>query len=597
MRKFSISDKLILASLILSIVTIIIVASYSFINTREAILDRTFNQLTSIRLIKSTLIEDFFQNRVKEVELAASSSDIVDIIKELNNNGLQKSPSKELIEKCNKSRDFISHISAEHFSKVSIIGNNHIIYGILPPNEREIKGYPSNDSLWSTTLSSKTAVLSDLINTDKPNQSVITISSKVIDEDKKPVGIIVFEISTNSINSIMLDNNPENGLGNSGESYLVGNDMLMRSSSRFQENSVLSTVVNTVAVQKALSGISDTEVIDDYRGISVLSSFGMLKLEFLNWVIITEIDFKEATIPIYRIRNEIVFISIFIFFLVLMVVFILSRRITFPLQRLNHAAYQVGSGNLDVEIVHNLNDEIGDLTNTFNKMIHRLKDQTEELKQERIKRLSSLFDGQELERQRLSRELHDSLGQQILAIKMKLEKAVLNEEDQHKILDEAIELSTLTAKEIRIISNDLSPAVLSEFGLATALNNLKREFQSVSQTEIELLTELPEGLNAKQETYIFRICQEALNNITKHSHSTNVKIILSYKSKYMYLEISDNGIGFENTGDFLIKGNGLSNMKERVHLLGGRFEIISKPNHGTTIKIKLPVQYKTEGYD
>ena len=586
MRKFSISDKLILASLILSIVTIIIVASYSFYNAREAILDRTFNQLKSVSFVKSTQIESFFENRLKEAKLAASSSDLKHIIDEFTISDKSEGSNFHLENWVNN--DFLNQFHKKDFRNISIITNDKWEIQISPKSSiRNIK--MEEDSLWNKTIKNPGPIISDLKTSSVSNHHFITISSSIIDDKKEVSGIIIFEISQSAIDSIMLDNDMSNGLGNSGESYMVASDYLMRSSSRFLDKSVLTTVVETESAKRAFEGNTGTAIIDDYRGVKVLSAYTKLNIPNLNWILLTEIDFVEATIPIYRIGNEIVFISIFIFCLVIIVVIILARRITFPLQRLNHAANQIGKGNLDVEIKHQLNDEIGDLTDTFNKMIHRLKNQTEELRVERIKRLSSLFDGQEIERQRLSRELHDSLGQQILAIKMKLEKAVHDDENAKEVLNEAIELSALTAKEIRSISNDLSPAVLSEFGLETALKNLIREMPGINEIDVQFEWNLGIKLQDKTETYIFRICQEALNNINKYSKATKVQLILEVKNGLLNLIISDNGCGFDLNSKFLSKGNGISNIKERVHLLSGNLNYFSEPEKGTFIDIDIPL--------
>ena len=592
MRKFSISDKLILASLFLSIVTIIIVASYSFYFARQAILERTFDQLTSVRVVKTNLLEDFFLNRMEEAQLICTSKDIRDVTYQIN----QDSGSVNLTILDNKlvkiDNAFLNEISNNHYTNISVVGNNNHILHLKYSQFSNIETNNEYQSLWSNTILSETPIITDLTKRDSLSQPIITISSKITSESNDVIGMIIFELSHNSIDAIMLEYDKSTGFGTSGESYLVGHDLLMRSSSRFQENSVLSTIVKTEAVERAFKGNTGTKIIDDYRGVKVLSSYGKINVPNLDWIILAEIDFEEATIPIYRTRNEIVFISIFIFLLVLIVVYILSKRITFPIQRLNHAAREIGEGNLDVEIKHNLNDEIGDLTDTFNEMIHQLKDKTEELNLERIKRLSSLYDGQEIERQRLSRELHDSLGQQILAIKMKLEQAYYDDNEYKEILNETIELSSSTAKEIRNISNNLSPAVLSEFGLETAINNLIRELINITGIDVELISEIPDDLESKQETYVFRICQEAINNITKYSNASKVSIHFSVKNNTLFIDISDNGEGFEINDNHLTKGNGLSNMKERAHLLNGSFCVNSEPGHGTHICISIPLNLK-----
>lgn len=592
MRKLSISDKLILASLLLSIITIVIVASYSFYNAREAILERTFNQLTSVRTVKKSLLENYFHNRTREVELVGLSSDIKSLsmqINEVEGSGIYKY-SNSLLGSVN--HQFIESISGKYFSSIAIVGNNKVVYQLMDTPMSQLELHKDYNELWKGVESNTNPLIVDLTVPDSLSLPIIVISSKILDSLNNTVGIIVFELSHNLLDSIMLEVDPSKGLGVSGESYLVGDDLLMRSSSRFQQNSILSTIVETEAVKNAFAGESGTMVLDDYRGVSVLSSYGKIDIPNLNWVILAEMDFNEATKQIYQIRNEIVFISIFIFFLVLLVVFILSRRITFPLQRLNHAASELGKGNFDVEIVHHLNDEIGDLTDTFNNMVNKLKVQSQELESERVKSLTSLIDGQESERQRLSRELHDSLGQLLIALKLKYESCLIKSQSGNLESNSFTDLGSLfdkTIDETRRISNNLMPAALSEFGLTSALRNICNDVSENSEIEVLFATEGDtSGLSTKQKTYIFRIGQESLTNILKHSNAKNASILLISSDKEIELLISDDGHGFDVDKVNLKRSNGLVNIKDRVSLLKGTFAIESNNTNGTKLTITIP---------
>ncbi|MCF8299143.1 MAG: HAMP domain-containing protein [Saprospiraceae bacterium] len=593
MRKFNITDRLILASLSLSVVTIFIVASYSFYNAKEAILERTFNQLTSVRVVKTNLVEKFFSNSINEVQLAKSSADVKKIAQQINqikNSANFRVLTDSLV---NFRNPFINEISKNYYTKISIVGNNKLIYHIKTTESQQIKSNQDYDSLWNSTISSENAVVRDLTKTDNSSQPFITISSKISDLSNNTIGIIVFEISLNSINSIMLEVNPENGLGTSGESYLVGQDFLMRSSSRFHANSVLNTLVKTEAVDSAFSNLPGTKIIKDYRGISVLSSYSKINIPNLDWIILTEIDYREATIPIYRIRNEILFISIFIFFIVLIVVFILSKKITYPIKRLTSAAHEVGSGNLDVEIKNTSKDEIGDLIDTFNNMIQKLKVQTEELEISRIKGLRSLIDGQESERQRLSRELHDSLGQLLIGLKLKYESCLNQDKDAKATKDNFVELGLLfdrTIDETRRISNNLMPAALSEFGLTTAIRNLCNEISETAKINIQFNAEgIKKNLDIIIKTYLYRITQEALTNIIKHSEAKNATILIKIEDDVIKLEINDDGQGFDKS-KIKINTNGLNNIKDRIALLSGSFTINSEISKGTTLYIEVPLE-------
>lgn len=590
MRKFSITDKLVIASISLSIGTILIVASFSFYNAKKAILDRTFKQLTSVREIKSNSIEKYFSNCIDEVNLAKSSSDIKNIVAKINRLKSSKINQYRFDNQCCAEDLFLKELKKEKYNAIYLIGKNKVIYTIKKSKSNSFIDF---DEIWNKSKNSNQIYIKDFIKTSNKKHANILVSSKIMDADSKTSGVIVFELSPNIIDAIMLENNSKNGFGYSGESYLVGSDYLMRSSSRFHSNSVLNTIVKTEAVTNALQNNSASKIIKDYRGKVVLSSFSKLNIPNLNWVILAEIDYKEATVPIYKIRSEIIFISIFIFLVVLIVVIILSNKITYPIEKLNLAAQKIGEGNFDIDLNSNLNDEIGELTDSFTKMAEKLNIQKKELKKEKRKRLSLLIDGQEKERQRLSRELHDSLGQLLIGLKLKYEN-LLNEYHIIKNDNEAEELGNLfnlTIDEARRISNNLMPAGLSEFGLTAAIRNLCATFSETSNIVIQFNSfGNAEKVNQKLQIYIFRIVQEGITNIVKHANANKVTINVTFQVDKIKLEIIDNGKGFDITNSVHLNSHGLSNIKDRVALFKGKLKIKSEKNKGTTINIEFPLK-------
>jgi len=359
----------------------------------------------------------------------------------------------------------------------------------------------------------------------------------------------------------------------------------MRSSSRFTKNSVLITKVETTALKEAFQNISASKTIKDYRDIKVLSSYGKISIPNLNWVLLAEIDYKEATIPIYQIRYEIIFISIFIFFIVLIIVIVLSKKITKPIEKLNEAVHEIGQGNLDVELQYEEDDEIGELTDTFNIMTQKLKLKSEELETERMKSMRSLIDGQEIERQRLSRELHDSLGQLLIALKLKYESAT-SKKELGELFDKTIE-------ETRRISNNLMPAALAEFGLTTALRNICNDISENTNIEVQFKAHgTIKSLDLEVKIYLFRIIQEALTNIIKHAQANSAIIDLNYSNNIVNIRINDNGIGFDTQAHLKKNSNGLNNIKDRVSLLNGTIHLSSKKNKGTLLVISIPITMK-----
>lgn len=216
-----------------------------------------------------------------------------------------------------------------------------------------------------------------------------------------------------------------------------------------------------------------------------------------------------------------------------------------------------------------------------------------ELKEERLQRLRSVIDGQEQERQRLSRELHDGLGQTLVAIKLRLESMHPDRlGEEQKTFELVKNMFNQTIEETRRISNNLMPAALTEFSLAVVLRNLCNEIEENSGITVSLVVGvLPDSLNQLLKTYSYRIAQEALTNIVKHSKAKKAVVSVFSDISKLYLHIEDDGCGFsiaQTNG----KGNGLFNMKERASLLGGRLAIETLQGKGTKVKAELPFAKK-----
>jgi PAS domain S-box-containing protein len=211
----------------------------------------------------------------------------------------------------------------------------------------------------------------------------------------------------------------------------------------------------------------------------------------------------------------------------------------------------------------------------------------------RLRSLSSqLLSVQENERRRISREIHDSLGQSLSAIKFKIENIThqIHEGGYKEMLEPLLPIIQESIEESRRIQMDLRPSILDDLGIIATLTWFSREFQKIYSNirvdkEIEIIeNEVPDTL----KTVIYRISQEALNNIAKHSQADSVRLSLRKAAGLIELAIRDNGKGFdpERTlpADGPRKGLGLTSMRERAELAGGTFAIESTPGKGTIIK-------------
>ncbi|MDY0041915.1 MAG: MASE3 domain-containing protein, partial [Desulforhabdus sp.] len=213
---------------------------------------------------------------------------------------------------------------------------------------------------------------------------------------------------------------------------------------------------------------------------------------------------------------------------------------------------------------------------------------------------SKLMSAQEEERKRIAMELHDSIGASLAAIKFGVEKTLLYD---CKDLPEA-SLSSLRAivpvvqnavEEVRRMHSGIWPSVLDDLGLAAAINWFCRNYQSTyPQIEITANLDLDEEcLSDAMKIVIYRIMQEALNNVAKHSRANAVRLSLVQDESKIELVIEDNGSGFDlqNTRNRAVHqgGLGLSSMKERARLAGGTFNITSAKDAGTVVRAAWPV--------
>ncbi len=581
MRYTSITDRLVFYNVILAGSAMAIIGALLFYIVKDALTDRTFDQLISVRVVKKRQIESFFSDRISDIKLLSMTPEAENAGRMISN--CEFKPEKGL--------DYLrKYISRNRYFDYMIICNSDSCGNLALINSDSISAKIENKIITEAELNKIDSKLNknypevyEFPNGDSSRNLCLALRIHNTNSN------MILGLDYNAINTIMLENNPENGLGRTGESYIVGSDLLMRSKSRFFGDSSYGIKVNTYGAREALSGVKGTSVFDDYRGIPVFSSYSSLDLPGLKWAILAEIDSQEAEKPVDQLRNNMIFATIIISIFVFIFTFILSKRITRPVVLLTEATKRIAGGNFFERLEIKSNDEIGTLSESFNDMAEKIKQKEEELIKERFQRSSYVMDAQETERERLARELHDGLGQSFIALKLKLE--MLDKEEaglNAGIIEEVKENLDDTIEEIRGISNNLMPAVLKEFGLRTALRNLCNDISTISSLSVNFETAGEfSSLDKRTNIYIFRIVQESLNNVIKHSEANRALVILSEDENTIGLKISDNGEGFSLDNIKNGSGNGLLNMKERAALIGGKLYIDTKINEGTNISLVI----------
>lgn len=198
----------------------------------------------------------------------------------------------------------------------------------------------------------------------------------------------------------------------------------------------------------------------------------------------------------------------------------------------------------------------------------------------------SIFNAQQFERSRMARDIHDGIGQMLVAAKFKLSSLEADSEEEltHK-KDEVEDLLATTIDEVRRVSRNLSNRHLEEFGLSKTMHYLVEEIENMGEFHVDHVIDIPDDYDLELSNTIYRIAQEAINNIIKYAKASNVSIRIEPVDKNIVLEIKDDGIGFDTE----IKWNGIKNMKERTSLQNGHFEITSVPKRGTIVKSWFPI--------
>jgi len=205
--------------------------------------------------------------------------------------------------------------------------------------------------------------------------------------------------------------------------------------------------------------------------------------------------------------------------------------------------------------------------------------------------LRRIVEGQEAERRRLARELHDETGQALTSVLLGLKSIedAKSDEQMRRAAGELRALVVATLQDVRRLAVDLRPAALDDFGLVPAVERLVQTFADVTGIEIQLEAQLGDGrLPGDVETTLYRIVQEALTNVAKHAGALRVSILLVRRGESVTAVIEDDGQGFVPDEARQDGGLGLSGMRERVALLDGRLQVESSPGAGTTIVAEVP---------
>lgn len=343
-------------------------------------------------------------------------------------------------------------------------------------------------------------------------------------------------------------------------------------------------------------------------------------LHTANWGLAIGSSESETFAPVRELQRDIFIFGTVAFAVIFLATVWGTRLLVRPVKMLTHAAERIAGGDLGSPVQVHGAGEIGALVESFevmrvrlqqshaeitawsNGLETRVKERTQALEKlntelqrqeaERRELLERVINAQEEERKRVARELHDETGQALTALLMSLESVEANLPEIAAPLREPLgrtrELTQHALQELRTIIYDLRPSVLDDLGLVPAIRRFaeqRLEAQDIA-VEIEANSWSKQRLPSAVETVLFRVMQEAVNNVARHAEASHVHIALETCGDTVTAQVEDDGKGFELEGPR--QGWGLVGMRERVKLVGGTVEVESASGKGTRVGIRIP---------
>lgn len=609
MKNIKIFTKIFLSHTVIGFFSAILFSFIFYFILRDSLIQRTIDQLSSINILKRNQLDNYFLGTRKNLEFLLAHDLFLQHL-DPSSSGQRRVLILNEINAIRNLYEFESIIITDSsgWPVLSTSPENLPLNAIFKKGLADANRFCIIDA--STLLSS--------------HETILLYSIPITSGGMKSGHIIVKE-KFQKIQRLLQETT---GMGTTGESYLVGDDFRMRSSSRFFPGKApLDIIVKTPAVVGAFTDRPDDHVISDYRSEKVLSYYRRLGTPMMRWALISEIDFNEAMRPIIQLRNYLIVITFVIVVIIVLITLYISNAIAKPILYLRNIIITLSKGKIPEQKLQIINrDEIGQIAEAIDQLVRGIKQTTEfayeigsgnfnasfaslgphdtlgialihmrdQLKglNEREIRLvrekaAAVLEGQENERKRIIQELHDGVGQLLTAIRLRVEML----DSDETLRKEIMTLINDTIAEVKRISYNVMPNAIVDFGLEAALKGLCENIKKYTPLIIDFkyVKEVDRKLNFDITIAAFRIVQEGLNNIIKHAKATHVGLHILEKEEEIYMIIKDNGQGFEERQIFSKNGMGLRSMKERAKLLNGNLEIHSTPGKGTIVEMHVPI--------
>jgi signal transduction histidine kinase len=314
-------------------------------------------------------------------------------------------------------------------------------------------------------------------------------------------------------------------------------------------------------------------------------------IEITGWALIAEEEWEKVVSPSLQLTQMAPLVIVPAFILALIALWFGAKQIVQPLQRLESKAAALAWGDFEA-----IKEPVGGITE-----VQHLQRELEEMSRKVQSAQNGLHDyigaitsAQEEERLRLARELHDDTIQAVIALKQRVQIAqkFIKDQNGRQALKELESLAEQTIENLRRLTRALRPIYLEDLGLVTALEMLAREISQNNHLVVDFQkTGQERRLSREVELSLYRIAQEALNNVSKHSKASRADLIIAFEAAEIKIVVNDNGNGFvvpKSPTEFAPSGHfGLLGMHERADLIGARLEIESTLGKGSRLTVRL----------
>jgi two-component system NarL family sensor kinase len=599
--------RLFLSYLAIALASAVTISVIFYFIMRDALIERAYDQLSSINILKKRQIDSYFTQSRRTIEFLFTHDVFLNRFPDGESNLTAANLPQEVKSEIAAIRDLYE------FRNVALLDAklNHIYS--LSPTSVDYGAALAN-------LKPKGEDKSYVIDASPIAQAGTTLLYVVpVDVLPRNTVYIIVEESFEKIQALLNENT---GMGQTGETYVVGGDMKLRSSSRFLSERRPADIA-------AYNFHNDSSHIrPDYRNVMVVSVNRPLNAHSLEWSVLSEIDLAEAMGPINELRNFLVATALALILITMAVTAIVSNAITKPILRLRDVIIGLSNGIVPAKNINmERGDEIGEIAaaidqlidglrrttefaysigegkfdtpftslsdqDTLGRALIHMRDQLRSLREKEIRlvreKAGAVLEGQENERKRITRELHDGVGQLLTVIKLR----IMNVDGNEAIVEDIKSLLKETVDEVKRISFNVMPNTLVDFGLEAALSTLCTQVRKAGRVSIDFqyIREVERALSFDISTAVYRIAQEGLNNILKHADATKVNLYIIDKEDEVFMLLDDNGKGFSPDARATAHaGFGLKSMQERARLLNGNVDVHSEWGAGTTVEVHIPV--------